>query len=66
MLDPAALHPGRSLQETLKLNAILLDLPPSAVAEGLSLAGLETVRKKRVGYVLPLGIGWWITEKSEA
>lgn len=49
VLDPTALHPGRSLQETLKLNAILLDLPPSAVAEALSLAGLETVRKKRVG-----------------
>lgn len=49
VLDPTALHPGRSLQETLKLNAMLLDLPHSAVAEALSLAGLETVRKKRVG-----------------
>lgn len=49
VLDPTALHPGRSLQETLKLNAMLLDLPASAVAESLSLAGLETVRKKRVG-----------------
>ena len=49
VLDPTALHPGRSLQETLKLNAMVLDLPPSAVAEALSLAGLETVRKKRVG-----------------
>lgn len=49
VLDPTALHPGRSLQETLKLNAMLLDLPHSAVAEALSLAGLDTVRKKRVG-----------------
>lgn len=45
MLDPTALHPGRSLQETLKLNAILLDLPPSAVAEALSLAGLDSAEK---------------------
>ena len=49
VLDPTALHPGRSQHETLKLNANLLDLTQSAVAEALSLAGLETVRKKRVG-----------------
>lgn len=49
VLDPTALHPGRSLQETLKLNAMLLDLPRSAVEEALSVAGLESVRKKRVG-----------------
>jgi ABC-2 type transport system ATP-binding protein len=49
VLDPTALHPGRSLQETLKLNAMLLDAPRSAVEAALSVAGLESVRRKRVG-----------------
>ena len=49
VLDPTALHPGRSLQETLKLNAMLLDVPRSAVENALSVAGLESVRRKRVG-----------------
>jgi ABC-2 type transport system ATP-binding protein len=49
VLDPTALHPGRSLQETLKLNAMLLDVPRSAVEEALSVTGLESARKKRVG-----------------
>lgn len=49
VLDPTALHPGRSLQETLKLNAMLLDVPASAVEDALSMAGLAAVRKKRVG-----------------
>jgi ABC-2 type transport system ATP-binding protein len=49
VLDPTALHPGRSLQETLKLNAMLLDVPRSAVDNALSVAGLESVRRNRVG-----------------
>lgn len=49
VLDPTALHPGRSLQETLKLNAMLLGAPRSAVENALSVAGLESVRRKRVG-----------------
>ncbi|MEE2568787.1 ATP-binding cassette domain-containing protein [Pseudarthrobacter sp. J64] len=49
VLDPTALHPGRTLQETLKLNAMLLDVPPSAVQDALDMTGLTAVRKKRVG-----------------
>ncbi|WP_171906514.1 ATP-binding cassette domain-containing protein [Arthrobacter sp. SW1] len=48
VLDPTALHPGRTLQETLKLNAMLLDIPRSRVDEVLGITGLEAVRKKRV------------------
>lgn len=48
VLDPTALHPGRSVRETLKLNALLLGVPDARIEEVLILTGLATVRGKRV------------------
>ena len=55
VLDPTALHPGRSVQETLKLNGLLLELPDARIDEVLVLTGLTAVRRKRVA-ALSLGM----------
>jgi ABC-2 type transport system ATP-binding protein len=50
MLDPAAMHGGRSGRETLALSAAILDADPSRVSQILEIVGLDAkAAAKRVG-----------------
>lgn len=55
LLDASAFHPGRSVQETLRLGAFCLGEPRARADECAALVGLLDVRRRRVGQ-LSLGM----------
>lgn len=55
LLDPSAMHPGRSVGETLATTAMLAGVPMQRASECLEQVGLAEVRRRRVG-ALSLGM----------
>lgn len=55
LLDPSAMHPGRSVGETVATTAMLAGVPTRRASECLEQVGLAEVRRRRVG-ALSLGM----------